>query len=63
MPYIETPADIAEDMANQIGVYGAAEEHGDDCSCRVCFVIELTARIRQSVEHENMLYCAMRTAQ
>lgn len=55
MPYVETPQDIAEEVADQIGVYGAAEEHDDDCECRVCFVTGLTERIRISVENEKLL--------
>lgn len=55
MPFIETPQDIAEELADALGIYGAVEEHEESCSCRVCFVIEMTERIRQSVENENVI--------
>lgn len=50
---IETVADIVEDLANKVGKYGAHEYEGDDC--RVCFAIDLAARIKHAVEVEMKL--------
>jgi len=50
---IETVADIIEDLANKVGKYGAHEYEGDDC--RVCFTIDLAARIKHAVEVEMKL--------
>lgn len=54
MPFLETPDELADEIADCIGVYGA---HDDKCSanrpCRVCFVSDLTARIRASVLNDS----------
>lgn len=50
---IETVADIIEDLANKVGKYGAHKYEGDDC--RVCFTIDLAARIKHAVEVEMKL--------
>jgi hypothetical protein len=57
MPFIETPDDIAERLADKLGIYGG---HGDgdgaaDCRCRDCFVPELVDRMRASVDNERRL--------
>ena len=53
MPYIETSMDLAEDLADLIGVYGA---HSNYCKpekpCRVCFVPELAERIRAAAAND-----------
>ena len=54
MPHRETPDELAEHLATLLGVYGAAEDHKDDCECRVCFVSDMTARIRESVKNEAL---------
>ena len=58
MPYIETPNEFAETIADLSGVYGAGLEVGDhpiDCKCRICFVLEMEQRIRNSVANEARL--------
>lgn len=52
MPYIETPEDLAEHIANMCGVYGVAMDHPTDCRCRICLVHEMVDRIRASVLNE-----------
>ena len=52
MPFIETPTDLAETIADQLGIYGAHED-SEVVTCRVCFVPELVKRIRDSVENEK----------
>lgn len=49
---IETLEDIVEELANNLGIYGAhGEEHPDgQCECRVCFSIQLRGRIEAAVE-------------
>lgn len=53
MPHIEMPQDIAEELADLLGIYNSAESHLEDCKCRVCFVIGITDRIRESVANEK----------
>lgn len=61
MPNLETPGELADELANLMGVYGSHTPRCGDhaslktCECRICFVTELTARIRQSVANENLL--------
>jgi len=43
---VELPSDIAEEIANRLGIYGAAEVHDEGCTCRVCFGNFLTERMR-----------------
>ena len=55
MPYIETPDELAETLANLVGVYGA---HDGSCGtagrpiCRVCWTQIISDRIRASVKNE-----------
>jgi hypothetical protein len=57
MPYIETPEELVDDLADLFGVYGAHTE-GTDCPddprkmCRVCFIHHIAARVRRSVKNE-----------
>ena len=53
MPYIETPSDLAEKIADLCGVFGAGpdDDHADDCPCRICFVVGMEYRIRESVKN------------
>jgi len=54
MPHAETPPDLAEDIADLLGVYGAPPEtHADGCECRLCFTLGMSQRIRESVENER----------
>jgi len=56
MPYLETPDELADHLADLLGIYGA---HGDQCTeqkpCRVCWVPGMTERIRSSVLNEQRL--------
>lgn len=60
MPEIETPHELADDIANQIGVYcdhpeeGYADHEGGNM-CRIDFVIDMTNRIRKAAQHERQL--------
>jgi len=54
MPRTETPPDLAEELADMLGVYGAApDSHVEDCECRLCFTVGMSQRIRESVENER----------
>jgi len=58
MPYYETIDELAEWIANIAGVYGCGPEddnHPNDCKCRICFVGDISARMREAVENENMI--------
>jgi len=52
---VELPKDLAEEIADELSIYDIAEEHEEDCNCRVCFVIGLTKRIRDSRDSELVL--------
>ena len=56
MPMIEIPEDLAEQIADWIGVYGA---HDECCSekkpCRCCFTAGMESRIVRSVRNMDML--------
>lgn len=52
MLHIETPGDLADHLADRIGIYGGHED-GEVKQCRVCFVSEMSERIRVSVENEQ----------
>ena len=66
MPHIEAVDDLAEYLADQMGIYGTAcdvqdcgckdedglGDHSEDCKFRVCFTSEIRRRIRGSVENE-----------
>lgn len=63
MPYLETPSDLAEEIADWVGVYGSCKSDGYkgcqisnklDC-CRVGFIEEVEKRIRESVSNETLL--------
>lgn len=56
MPFVETPSDLAEYVADKLCIYGACNEACHEGSlCRCCFVADLTARIRESVKNEQRL--------
>ncbi len=55
MPFVEMPEELAEDLANDLGIYGV---HGEDCEmgdkwCRMCWVSNMTNRIRQAGDRER----------
>lgn len=57
MPYLETPDELAAHLADLLGIYGA---HGEQCTeqklCRVCWVSDMTLRIRNAVLNEAKLW-------
>lgn len=66
MPHLETPEELAEHLADRLGVYGA---HGDErnpegvtCTdekpCRPCFVMAMAERIRRAVKNERIMKIA-----
>ena len=66
MPFIETPQDLAEELANWLGIYEDVRchslpdtqdiygdrEHAEDCNCRVFWVPLMINRIRKAVQNE-----------
>ncbi len=54
MVYLETPEELADKIADWCGVYGSHTD-GEKNPCRICFVDEVTERIRKSVENEAKL--------
>lgn len=57
MPQLETPDELAEQIADWCGVYGSGPDgdHPKDCKCRNCFTFEVEQRIRQSVNNEKII--------
>ncbi len=66
MPYLETPNELADWLADQVyptGVYEdpectarrGDEDHTADCNCRVFWVPAMADRIRQAVQNETRL--------
>lgn len=51
---IEEISDIAEDMADQIGIHGGHED-GEPWPCRCCFVSQLVQRIKDAKEVDAKL--------
>jgi len=56
MPNLETPDELAEEIANKLYIYGSHDDAGE-CpkDCRICFTVDLTRRIRESVKNEELL--------
>jgi hypothetical protein len=54
MPFIETPDELAEHIADLLGIYGIHQE-SEANNCRQCFVGDLVARIKASVSNEKEL--------
>ena len=63
---IETPEDLAEQLADWMGVYGGCKnvnDNDDDCTynknnpfcCRTGFVGAISERMREAVENEKKL--------
>lgn len=50
----ETLDDIVEELADELGIYGAhAEEHPDgQCECRVCWTTQITTRIKDAIQND-----------
>ena len=60
-PYLETPEELAEQIADWAGVYGAGPDgdHPADCKCRLCFVGMVEQRIRASLANETKVKGAL----
>jgi len=59
MPNLETPDELAEQVADWCMVYGGGPENGSDhpenCKCRMCFTGMVARRIREAVRNEQVL--------
>lgn len=63
MPFLETPGEIADWIADQLLIYECHNpkcptprgDHCHECECRTCFVDGMTDRIRRSVCNEIQL--------
>jgi hypothetical protein len=62
MVHLETVEELAESLADACGIYGCGEggdngfaDHPDTCNCRICFVSDITERIRQAVKNDVFL--------
>lgn len=57
LPHLETPDELADHIADQVGIYGAHEDESctEQRPCRPCYVLDLTERIRAAVQNENLL--------
>ncbi len=64
MPYLETPEELADAIADLCGVYGGCTYPDVDttgnqdcrnCKCRGGFVADMTERIRAAVRNERQL--------
>ena len=58
MVEFETPSELADAIADMLGIYGTGPEfgdHPDDCKCRMCFVSTMEDRIRDSVKNDKFL--------
>lgn len=64
MPYIETVDDLADILADRLGIYedrrcqrndSADITHVEHCSCRVNWVPAMADRMRQAVKNERIL--------
>lgn len=54
MPYLETPDELADYLADRLGIYGShVEDEAEEC--RICFTMAMAHRIRAAVENENQL--------
>lgn len=60
MVHLETVEELAESLADACGIYGCGTtdgfaDHPDTCNCRICFVLDITERIRQAVKNDVLL--------
>lgn len=59
MVELETADELADAIADMLGLYCVGSEHenhSDECNCRNCFVINMADRIRNAVKNEKLLY-------
>ena len=56
MPNLETPAELADAVADWLGYYGTHSDSGK-CAlgCRLCLTTNLTERIRAAATNEKIL--------
>lgn len=55
---IETLDDIVEQLADQVGIYGAHPESNTDygpCECRCCWTMDLKERLLKASEIQRLL--------
>ena len=62
MTLVEIPEELAESIADMIGIHDVPTNdwnpeihHKDNCKCRICFVSNMTKRIKDSVKAEYIL--------
>lgn len=60
MPKLETPQELADDIANKLGIYcdhpeETFEQHEGGEHCRIGFCIEMTDRIRKAAQNEQKM--------
>ena len=60
MPLLETPSELADHLADLLGIYEdpncTEEKHeAGECDCRVHWVIQMTKRIREATKNESRL--------
>lgn len=58
MVELETVHELAEDLANKLGIHRSSPErqyHSTDCKCRKCFITKMADRIREAVANDEYL--------
>jgi hypothetical protein len=62
MPYLETVDELAEALADALGIYNQKlqllpeeQGHTDTCGCRQCWCGRMEVRIRAAVHHDAVL--------
>ena len=55
MPYLELPTDLAEAIADMLGISNQHVHFADTCACRQCWTGRMVARIRNAVANERTL--------
>jgi hypothetical protein len=62
MPYLETVEELAEALADTLGIYNQGlkllpdeQGHADDCVCRMCWAGRMEQRIRDAVANEHRI--------
>lgn len=53
-PYIETLRELAEELADKVGIYGSHDEE-EAVPCRICWTDDLRDRMLRAVENERKL--------
>lgn len=58
MPQVETTNDLAETVADWLGIYGCCDPtkcHENGMCCRIAFMLDFPDRMRTAVENEKKL--------